>query len=66
MHLCEANPQHVKPLMILFLSPLRQVYDLMRRCWEKAPERRITFKRLIEELTAVQQQLQQQNSQSLV
>lgn len=41
-----------------------RVYELMRRCWEQAPERRITFKRLIEELTVVQQQLQQQNSQS--
>ncbi|XP_035509485.1 tyrosine-protein kinase JAK1 [Morone saxatilis] len=34
------------------------VYELMRRCWEQLPERRITFKRLIEELTIMQQQLQ--------
>ncbi|XP_014268013.3 tyrosine-protein kinase JAK1 [Maylandia zebra] len=43
------------------------VYELMRRCWEQSPERRITFKRLIEELTTAQQlaqqQQQQQNSQ---
>lgn len=31
------------------------VYELMRRCWEHSPERRITFKRLIEELTNMQQ-----------
>uniref|UniRef100_A0A8C4P0C1 Tyrosine-protein kinase n=1 Tax=Dicentrarchus labrax TaxID=13489 RepID=A0A8C4P0C1_DICLA len=33
------------------------VYELMRKCWEQLPERRITFKRLIEELTVMQQQL---------
>ncbi|XP_071342273.1 tyrosine-protein kinase JAK1 [Trachinotus anak] len=38
------------------------VYELMRKCWEQLPERRITFKRLIEELTNMQQQLQPQNS----
>ncbi|XP_040897118.1 tyrosine-protein kinase JAK1 [Toxotes jaculatrix] len=32
------------------------VYELMRKCWEQLPERRITFKRLIEELTVQQQQ----------
>ncbi|XP_039666192.1 tyrosine-protein kinase JAK1-like [Perca fluviatilis] len=37
------------------------VYELMRRCWENMPERRITFKRLVEELTAMQQQQQPQN-----
>uniref|UniRef100_A0A4W6DA55 Tyrosine-protein kinase n=1 Tax=Lates calcarifer TaxID=8187 RepID=A0A4W6DA55_LATCA len=37
------------------------VYELMRRCWEQLPERRITFKRLIEELN-MQQQLQPQNN----
>ncbi|KAG8003189.1 Tyrosine-protein kinase JAK1 [Nibea albiflora] len=37
------------------------VYELMRKCWEQLPERRITFKRLIEELTTMQQQLQPQN-----
>ncbi|KAE8293949.1 Tyrosine-protein kinase JAK1 [Larimichthys crocea] len=37
------------------------VYELMRKCWEQLPERRITFKRLIEELTNMQQQLQPQN-----
>ncbi|TDH08790.1 hypothetical protein EPR50_G00101500 [Perca flavescens] len=38
------------------------VYELMRRCWENTPERRITFKRLVEELTAMQQQQQPQNN----
>ncbi|XP_033820698.1 tyrosine-protein kinase JAK1 isoform X2 [Periophthalmus magnuspinnatus] len=33
------------------------VYELMRRCWEQAPEKRITFKSLIEELTAMQRQI---------
>uniref|UniRef100_A0A672J8T1 Tyrosine-protein kinase n=1 Tax=Salarias fasciatus TaxID=181472 RepID=A0A672J8T1_SALFA len=37
------------------------VYELMRKCWEQAPERRITFKRLIEDLTTMQQQLRPQN-----
>ncbi|XP_049911464.1 tyrosine-protein kinase JAK1 [Epinephelus moara] len=37
------------------------VYELMRKCWENLPERRITFKRLVEELTNMQQQLQPQN-----
>nr|XP_046248296.1 tyrosine-protein kinase JAK1 [Scatophagus argus] len=32
------------------------VYELMRRCWEQMPEKRITFKRLVEELTNMQQQ----------
>ncbi|XP_078141968.1 tyrosine-protein kinase JAK1 [Centroberyx gerrardi] len=32
------------------------VYELMRKCWEHTPERRITFKRLIEGLTRMQQQ----------
>ncbi|XP_044057116.1 tyrosine-protein kinase JAK1 [Siniperca chuatsi] len=31
------------------------LYELMRRCWETAPENRITFKHLIEELTILQQ-----------
>lgn len=39
-----------------------QVYELMRRCWENTPERRITFKRLVEELTTMQQQEQPQNN----
>ncbi|XP_068176433.1 tyrosine-protein kinase JAK1 [Antennarius striatus] len=30
------------------------VYELMRKCWEQMPERRITFKRLIEELSHMQ------------
>lgn len=38
---------------------ISQVYELMRKCWEHAPEKRITFKRLIEELTILQQHLQQ-------
>ncbi|XP_037626699.1 tyrosine-protein kinase JAK1 [Sebastes umbrosus] len=37
------------------------VYELMRRCWENMPDRRITFKRLVEELSNMQQQLQPQN-----
>nr|XP_020458384.1 tyrosine-protein kinase JAK1 [Monopterus albus]XP_020458385.1 tyrosine-protein kinase JAK1 [Monopterus albus] len=37
------------------------VYELMRRCWEHSPERRITFKTLIEELSHMEQQLQPQN-----
>ncbi|XP_035997541.1 tyrosine-protein kinase JAK1 [Fundulus heteroclitus] len=44
-------------------EPVTKVYELMRKCWEHAPEKRITFKRLIEELTILQQQhLQQQNN----
>ncbi|XP_004068067.1 tyrosine-protein kinase JAK1 [Oryzias latipes] len=34
------------------------VYELMRKCWDQSPERRITFKRLIEELSILLQQLQ--------
>lgn len=34
-----------------------QVYELMRRCWEQTPDRRITFKCLIKELSTMQQQL---------
>uniref|UniRef100_A0A7N6ARD0 Tyrosine-protein kinase JAK1 n=1 Tax=Anabas testudineus TaxID=64144 RepID=A0A7N6ARD0_ANATE len=41
------------------------VYDLMRRCWEQLPERRISFKQLIEELTNMRQQLQPRNDLSL-
>ncbi|KAF3835364.1 hypothetical protein F7725_027922 [Dissostichus mawsoni] len=37
------------------------VYELMRKCWENKPERRITFERLVEELSNMQQQLQPQN-----
>ncbi|XP_044216561.1 tyrosine-protein kinase JAK1 [Thunnus albacares] len=37
------------------------VYELMRKCWEHNNERRITFKRLIEDLTNLQRQLQPQN-----
>ncbi|XP_029001957.1 tyrosine-protein kinase JAK1 [Betta splendens] len=37
------------------------IYELMRKCWEQMPEDRITFKKLIEELTRLQQQLQPQN-----
>lgn len=33
------------------------VYELMRRCWEQTPDRRITFKCLIKELSTMQQQL---------
>ncbi|XP_049584455.1 tyrosine-protein kinase JAK1 [Syngnathus scovelli] len=33
------------------------VYELMRKCWEHAPEKRITFKQLIDELSALPQQL---------
>nr|AMV91900.1 janus kinase 1 [Acanthogobius hasta] len=33
------------------------VYELMRRCWEQSPEKRITFKSLIQELTGMQGQL---------
>uniref|UniRef100_A0A3P9Q7L9 Tyrosine-protein kinase n=1 Tax=Poecilia reticulata TaxID=8081 RepID=A0A3P9Q7L9_POERE len=36
-----------------------RVYELMRKCWEHTPERRITFKRLIEELSILQQHHQQ-------
>nr|XP_057929778.1 tyrosine-protein kinase JAK1 isoform X2 [Doryrhamphus excisus] len=32
------------------------LYDLMRKCWEQAHEKRITFKQLIDELTTMQQQ----------
>uniref|UniRef100_A0A8C7ZLC0 Tyrosine-protein kinase n=1 Tax=Oryzias sinensis TaxID=183150 RepID=A0A8C7ZLC0_9TELE len=35
-----------------------EVYELMRKCWDQSPERRITFKRLIEELSILLQQLQ--------
>ncbi|XP_068445642.1 tyrosine-protein kinase JAK1 [Clinocottus analis] len=38
------------------------VYELMRRCWETAPDLRITFKRLVEDLTKMQQQFQTQNN----
>uniref|UniRef100_A0A8C2ZRY3 Tyrosine-protein kinase n=1 Tax=Cyclopterus lumpus TaxID=8103 RepID=A0A8C2ZRY3_CYCLU len=38
------------------------VYELMRRCWENTPDLRITFKRLVEELTKLQQQFQTQNN----
>ncbi|CAG5863399.1 unnamed protein product [Menidia menidia] len=31
------------------------VYELMRRCWEQVPERRISFSRLIEELNTLLQ-----------
>lgn len=34
------------------------VYELMRKCWERLPEDRITFKRLIEELSNMTQQPQ--------
>lgn len=36
--------------MILF-SVFLQVYELMRKCWENTPARRITFKSLIDEFT---------------
>ncbi|KAG7513189.1 tyrosine-protein kinase JAK1 [Solea senegalensis] len=39
-----------------------RVYELMRRCWEQSPDRRIAFKCLIEELTNMMQQLQPLNS----
>lgn len=42
-------------------SRCQQVYQLMRRCWEKAPDLRITFERLVEELTKMQLQFQTQN-----
>ncbi|CAL1592776.1 unnamed protein product [Knipowitschia caucasica] len=32
------------------------VYELMRRCWEQAPEKRISFKSLIQELSSLQKQ----------
>ncbi|KAM7388119.1 hypothetical protein PAMP_024319 [Pampus punctatissimus] len=38
------------------------VYDLMRKCWEHAHEKRITFKHLIKELTNLQRQIQPQNN----
>nr|XP_040040497.1 LOW QUALITY PROTEIN: tyrosine-protein kinase JAK1 [Gasterosteus aculeatus aculeatus] len=38
------------------------VYELMRKCWENAPENRISFKNLVDELTRMQQRLQPQNS----
>ncbi|XP_034565356.1 tyrosine-protein kinase JAK1 [Notolabrus celidotus] len=38
-----------------------QVYELMRRCWEQMPEQRITFERLIKDLSTMQQKLQPQN-----
>ncbi|KAF0041897.1 hypothetical protein F2P81_005429 [Scophthalmus maximus] len=44
--------------LITYCDPTKSpmaVYELMRRCWEHSPERRITFKRLIEELTNMQQ-----------
>ncbi|XP_073333323.1 tyrosine-protein kinase JAK1 [Pagrus major] len=37
------------------------VYELMLRCWEQMPEKRITFSQLIDELTKMMQQLQPQN-----
>ncbi|KAM9849003.1 tyrosine-protein kinase JAK1 [Aulostomus maculatus] len=37
------------------------VYELMRKCWEHTPEKRITFRGLIEQLTRMQSQLQPQN-----
>ncbi|XP_061634780.1 tyrosine-protein kinase JAK1 isoform X3 [Phyllopteryx taeniolatus] len=39
-----------------------RVYDVMCKCWEHAPERRITFKQLIDELSDMQQQQQQLGS----
>lgn len=42
--------------------PGPQVYELMRKCWENAPENRISFKNLVDELTRMQQRLQPQNS----
>lgn len=40
---------------------VRQVYELMLKCWEQMPENRITFSQLIDELTRMMQQLQPQN-----
>ncbi|XP_070765517.1 tyrosine-protein kinase JAK1 isoform X1 [Enoplosus armatus] len=37
------------------------LYELMRKCWETAPDKRISFKRLIEELTILQQLQQPRN-----
>ncbi|KAF7657152.1 hypothetical protein LDENG_00031210 [Lucifuga dentata] len=37
------------------------VYELMQRCWEHSPERRISFKQLTEELTSLQQHEPQPN-----
>ncbi|XP_077462571.1 tyrosine-protein kinase JAK1 [Stigmatopora argus] len=34
----------------------KPVYDVMRKCWEHAPGKRITFKQLIEELSNLQEQ----------
>ncbi|XP_077389475.1 tyrosine-protein kinase JAK1 [Festucalex cinctus] len=33
------------------------VYQIMRKCWDYAPEKRITFKQLIDELSNMRQQL---------
>lgn len=41
------------------------LYDLMRRCWEQAHEKRITFKSLIQELTKMQQHLSTHSDHSL-
>ncbi|XP_035031915.1 tyrosine-protein kinase JAK1 isoform X1 [Hippoglossus stenolepis] len=38
------------------------VYELMRRCWEQSPDRRISFKCLITELSTMLKQLQPQNN----
>uniref|UniRef100_UPI0037E940A3 tyrosine-protein kinase JAK1 n=1 Tax=Semicossyphus pulcher TaxID=241346 RepID=UPI0037E940A3 len=37
------------------------VYELMRKCWEHAPDQRITFERLIKELSNMQQKLEPQS-----
>lgn len=37
------------------------LYELMRRCWEHAHEKRITFRALIQELSNMQQQLSHSN-----
>uniref|UniRef100_A0A3P8WN30 Tyrosine-protein kinase n=1 Tax=Cynoglossus semilaevis TaxID=244447 RepID=A0A3P8WN30_CYNSE len=38
------------------------VYELMRRCWEQQPDKRISFRCLVEKLTQMLQQLQVENS----
>lgn len=38
----------------------QQVYELMRRCWDQKPEKRVTFTALIKELSNMQQQFQPQ------
>ncbi|CAB1332220.1 unnamed protein product, partial [Coregonus sp. 'balchen'] len=57
-HLCSPSPLFVPQVFLKIIGPTqgqmtvtRLVYELMRKCWESTPERRITFKSLIDEFT---------------